>query len=480
MFGEVVDGLRRLKASQLSIVADLVRVLGPVDEAVDAEVPAVVLGAIRVEAAVQGSAAPWLRRFDSSLRWAADGARSPAAWVSRRVPVSTQRAGAALKRARVLATRSLVSRSFGRGRIGPEQVRMLLDVESEVPGTFADQEAYLVATVETLSVAGTAVFLSAWLLEARPDGGDEAALKDRSDTHLSFGSTLGGTVVKGWLDPETAAIVQGALDAEIEAMHRAGLLEGDTRTRSQLYAEAWRNLAARLGRTGDQHGQPRPLALLLIDADTAAGRRPGAGRCAGSTAGPGAGPDHAVDPAPADRTSAGCPERRDGAGPATDRDEVVETGRVEVQLDPGRVPRRVSELVGQGPVPGSTARRLLCDADVSEVSVADRGRTVLDVGFTHRLATPAQRRALIVRAGGTCECPGCDAPYTWCQAHHLEPFDPVARTGPTDLQNLAWLCHRHHHLVHEGGFGLIRGPTGELELHRPDGGRVEIALRDRP
>lgn len=112
--------------------------------------------------------------------------------------------------------------------------------------------------------------------------------------------------------------------------------------------------------------------------------------------------------------------------------------------------------------------------------MTDRGRTVLDVGFTHRLATAAQRRALIVRSGGTCECPGCDAPYTWCQAHHLESFDSANQAGPTNLDNLVWLCHRHHHLVHEGGFLLIRGPTGRLQLHRRDGSRVHVPLDGRP
>ncbi len=45
--------------------------------------------------------------------------------------------------------------------------------------------------------------------------------------------------------------------------------------------------------------------------------------------------------------------------------------------------------------------------------------------------------------------------------------------GPTDLCNLCLLCVRHHHLIHEGGFGLARAPNGELVFTRPDGSVVE-------
>lgn len=204
VFDEVVEGLRRLDAAQVSLVADLVRVLSPVGAAVDAEVGDVVLAAFRLEAALEGSAAQWLHRFDTSLGWAEDGARSAAGWVSVRVAVSKRRGGGAVKRARDLSAMAMAGEAFAGGRIGPEQVRMLVEVRSLVPGVFAEREAYLVANVETLTVEATAVFLQAWLLEALPNGGDDAALKDRFDTHLKISATRGGTLVSGWLDRETA------------------------------------------------------------------------------------------------------------------------------------------------------------------------------------------------------------------------------------------------------------------------------------
>jgi hypothetical protein len=136
------------------------------------------------------------------------------------------------------------------------------------------------------------------------------------------------------------------------------------------------------------------------------------------------------------------------------------------------------EAVGSGPIAAATARRLLCSADIARVVV--RGESeVLDVGMTQRLANRAQRRALIARSGGRCEFPGCDAPHHWCDAHHLDPFALALGTGPTDLSNLALLCFRHHHAVHEGGFTMVRaGP--DLVVTRPDGATLTTRLRNRP
>ena len=89
------------------------------------------------------------------------------------------------------------------------------------------------------------------------------------------------------------------------------------------------------------------------------------------------------------------------------------------------------------------ARELTCGADVTPVWLDPAGRP-LDVGRTTRLATARQRRALEVRDGG-CSFPGCDAPASWCQAHHIVHW---ADGGPTDLANLALVCGHHHRFIH--------------------------------
>ncbi|MGI8417349.1 MAG: HNH endonuclease signature motif containing protein, partial [Nakamurella sp.] len=69
---------------------------------------------------------------------------------------------------------------------------------------------------------------------------------------------------------------------------------------------------------------------------------------------------------------------------------------------------------------------------------------ILDVGKTHRLFTPGQLKALWIR-DRHCTFPGCHSPAHWTDAHHLWHW---IDGGPTDLNNAALLCGRHHTVVH--------------------------------
>jgi hypothetical protein len=109
-------------------------------------------------------------------------------------------------------------------------------------------------------------------------------------------------------------------------------------------------------------------------------------------------------------------------------------------------------------------RRLACDANISRI-VTGPGGEVLDVGRATRTVSDPQRRALVVRDKG-CVFPGCDRPPGWCQSHHIVHW---TNDGPTDLANLALVCHHHHHAVHDRGFTMTRGPDGTLTFTRPDG-----------
>ncbi|MEO7131595.1 MAG: DUF222 domain-containing protein, partial [Dermatophilaceae bacterium] len=91
----------------------------------------------------------------------------------------------------------------------------------------------------------------------------------------------------------------------------------------------------------------------------------------------------------------------------------------------------------------ATIRRLACEAGILPV-VLGAPSQLLDLGSTTRYFSPAQRRALNVRDRG-CTYPGCAIPAQWCEAHHVQHW---AHGGPTDLDNAALLCGRHHTLVH--------------------------------
>ena len=115
-----------------------------------------------------------------------------------------------------------------------------------------------------------------------------------------------------------------------------------------------------------------------------------------------------------------------------------------------------------GPIAGATAQRLACDASIARVLLSPSS-AVLDVGRTRRLPSAPTRRALRARDGG-CVWPNCDRPVSWTSAHHLVHW---AQGGSTELQNLVLLCHRHHRLVHEGGWQLIRASDGALTTLAP-------------
>ncbi len=126
---------------------------------------------------------------------------------------------------------------------------------------------------------------------------------------------------------------------------------------------------------------------------------------------------------------------------------------------------------GHGAIEPATAERLMCTADVQGVLLS-KGREVLSLGRTRRLATRAQRRAVRVRDSGICQFPGCHT-TTHLDAHHIVPW---SQGGPSDLDNLILLCRRHHTLVHEGGLRIGPAPAGTArhwDFRMPDGRRVD-------
>lgn len=125
--------------------------------------------------------------------------------------------------------------------------------------------------------------------------------------------------------------------------------------------------------------------------------------------------------------------------------------------------------LGRFNLPIETIRRWACIGDISPVIVGADGTRLL-LGRTTRLANREQRRALRVLYR-TCAC--CDVVFEHCQIHHVAWFEP---SGHTDIGNLLPLCHRHHHLAHEGGWQLslladrslrIVLPNGEVRVHSP-------------
>jgi hypothetical protein len=109
------------------------------------------------------------------------------------------------------------------------------------------------------------------------------------------------------------------------------------------------------------------------------------------------------------------------------------------------------------PIASSAVQRLACDCSVMRV-LLDQDSAIVDVGRSKRIIGGALRKALRLR-DQHCQWPGCERPASWCDGHHLVHW---INGGPTDLENLVLLCRRHHRMVHEGEWQLIKTDEGEL------------------
>jgi len=119
--------------------------------------------------------------------------------------------------------------------------------------------------------------------------------------------------------------------------------------------------------------------------------------------------------------------------------------------------------LGRFGLPVETVRRWACIGSVTPVVVGADG-VRLYLGRETRLANRAQRRALRVMYR---TCALCDVPFEHTQIHHITYYG--LQQGLTDIDNLAPLCSRHHHLVHEGGWKLHLAADRTLTVTRPDG-----------
>lgn len=130
--------------------------------------------------------------------------------------------------------------------------------------------------------------------------------------------------------------------------------------------------------------------------------------------------------------------------------------------DPARLP-------WVGPVSQTTAKRLACDALVSEI-VLDGEGVPLQMGTSRRLFPSHLRKAIIVR--DLC-CIKCGAPAAHTQVHHIVPW---VDGGPTDLDNGCLLCQRCHTQVHHHGWEVSMGYDRHPWLIPP----ADIDPRRRP
>lgn len=268
---------------------------------------------------------------------------------------------------------------------------------------------------------------------ARRDALDEAGIalreqerRDRRYLHL-IPQADGMTRITGLLDPESAAIITGAVDA-ITAPRRGGprfvdptqsaraaAIENDSRTTPQLALDG----LVELIRVGTLADRGRILGARRVGVRVHVAER----------------------------------DLRRGAGAA----------RIEGQTDPVSI---------------ATAERIACESGVLPIAVGFDGQP-LDVGRTQRTFTGRQRIALAARDGG-CRFPGCDRPPEWTEAHHINEW--LRDSGRTDLADGILLCRQHHMLVHNMGWRITRTGAADYHLLPPSDAidRTPIPMPARP
>jgi Domain of unknown function (DUF222)/HNH endonuclease len=135
--------------------------------------------------------------------------------------------------------------------------------------------------------------------------------------------------------------------------------------------------------------------------------------------------------------------------------QIQVTSSVETLL--GLMGAPAAEMEFTLPISSKTIARLACDSSITRV-LLDSESMVIDVGRSKRVVSGPARRALNAR-DGSCRWPGCDRPASWSAAHHVVHW---IHGGRSDLDNLILLCHRHHWLVHEGKWQLVRSDDGRM------------------
>ncbi len=347
--------------------------------------------------------------------------------------------------------------------------------------------------------------------EVPPAGGSGGA-QGVAPASASTTAPVGGGCVSavrglGASDEPVPGLATGEIEADV-APEDAGLASGgadsdaapvDARTRPQRQLDALVAAVAAAIRHGvlpDTGGTPTQVVVTLDARDLPQPTAPGIASSGPENEGsqPHPHPPHrrtaaslaqsvgqgATLSGPENEGSRGCPPTRRttaslappggrGASPHGPRDErsreCPPSRRTTASLAPPNplLPSRgVAQLPHVGPVPARMVRHLACDATITAV-VLGNGRRVLDVGQSVRIVPPWMRLAVIARDGTECAFPGCSIPASWCEAHHIVPWQ---RGGPTSVDNTVMLCPHHHALTDRGDWAIHRDRPGATPTFR--------------
>lgn len=381
-------------------------------------------GAVRLAAAT----AAWLRliaEFDRREGWHAIGVLSCAHWLAWQCGMSPGTAREHVRVARALTALPRITAAFADGRLSYSKVRALTRIAEP------DTEESLLEFALAATASQTERMARHWRRADTVDS-ETVALRRQFDHWWDDDGML---VLRLRLPAEEGAQLLTAVDSLAE---RAARRERADRKRQNA---AGSPPAEEEGRRPDEDdGDDGDDEVALARERTTARRCAALARLA----------EAAVD---LDRRPGDPPRREvvvhvDAAVLADD----AAAGQAHIEGGPALHPRQV--------------RRMLCGATV--IAMLEHGREPLALSRGRRLATRAQRRALLRRDGG-CARPGCtESRIERLHAHHMRHW---LHGGPTDISNLVLLCDVDHGTVHDLELVMARR-DGRLIVTTPDGQRV--------
>src|SRR5438477_8786590 len=130
------------------------------------------------------------------------------------------------------------------------------------------------------------------------------------------------------------------------------------------------------------------------------------------------------------------------------------TSSIETLLDLTGAPGAETEF--SLPISSKTVERWACDCSLTRVLL--KGWGGIDSGRAERTIKGPRRRALVAR-DQHCRWTDCERPASACDGHHLNHW---IRGGGGEIENQVLLCHRHHWMVHEGNWQLVKTDDGRM------------------
>lgn len=340
------------------------------------------------EKAIAMAKAERLAEMDATRAHELDGAASVTVWARREIQQDAAVTRAQVRAVTMTRTMHEARQAATGGLIGIRHLQSLAYAVAHCgAGEIFSRESEMVAVAAVSTPKDFHDRVRHLRFRLFPDDLDRAYLEGMDKRDFKLSKTLGGWHMTGFLDIETGAMLD-TLRKNLTVPREAG----DGRTASERRMDGLQQLL----KSVLEHGLPsdngiRPHLSVVVDAETlkavARGERPYVG-----------------------------------------------------ELEP-------AILQGFGPIGPVLLSALLDDGEITPILVKDiePNPEILDVGRTHRRATPRQARAISFRQGGVCASPGCHHPIA--HNHHRHWF---SNGGRTSLDDMDGRCSKCHTLIHAG------------------------------